>query len=109
MSKKLKYSCKIKGLDWSFQCQSQLSYTREHGKDSDAITYTHEKEVYFNKAKLLPSTVRHELLHCYVASSGINSASLTADQMEEICAEIFEHHAMDMNTIVDKILEHFLR
>lgn len=109
MSKKKKYTATIKGVSWDFFCQPQLTYTRSHGKDSDAITYPHDKEVYFNKARFLPGAVRHEVFHVYVASSGINSANLTVDQMEEVGAELYEHHGPEMDVLVDKLLDFFMR
>lgn len=107
--KKKKFSYNIKGIEWDFYTQTSRSYVRDHGKDSGAITYLHDKEVYFNLSQFVPGTVRHELMHVYVQSSGINSASLTADQMEELCAEIFEIHGPEMTLLTDKILEHFLK
>lgn len=103
----LKYS--VKGIEWEFRCLTSSAYTRAHGKDSDAVTYPHDSEVYFNRSRFLPAVVRHELVHVFVSSSGTNSANLTAEQMEELCAEIYESHGPEMNMMVDKILDFFLR
>lgn len=109
MSKKriLKYT--IKGIDWEFFFQSNASYVRQHGNDSGAISYHEDGEVYFNSAYLSPGKVRHEIMHVYVASSGTNSASLTKDQMEELCAEIYESHGPEMDVLVDKLLQFGMR
>lgn len=109
MSKKKKYTANIKGVNWDFYCIPQSSYIRAHGKDSDAVTYPHDKECYFNKARFLPGAVRHEIFHIYVASSGINSANLTVDQMEELGAELYEQHGPSMDVLVDNILDFFMR
>jgi hypothetical protein len=109
MSKKKKFTYRIKDVEWHFFCLPQSSYARSHGKDSDAITYPHDKEVYFNRARFLPGAIRHEIFHVYVASSGINSANLTVDQMEELGAEIYEQHGPEMDVLVDKLLDFFMR
>ena len=109
MSRKNHYERKIKDLNWKFYMQTDRTYVREHGADSDAVSYPHDKEVYFCKSRFLPSVIRHELIHIYVASSSINSANLTADQMEESIAEIYEQHGPEMQIIEDEILDFFMR
>lgn len=109
MTKKKSLKKKIKDVQWEFFVQTASAYKRDHGKDSDAITYPHDRECYFNKPRFLPSCVRHELIHVYVASSGINSANLTADQVEELIAEIYEQHAKEMAILEDEILDFFMR
>lgn len=109
MAKLAKFTYSIKGIEWAFFVQPQRTYEKNHGKDSDAVTYPHDKEVYFNKARFLPGAVRHELMHVYVASSGTNSADLTADQVEELCAEIYEQHGPEMDMLADKLIDFFLR
>lgn len=107
--KRKPYTSLVKGISWDFHLQSSTAYRRAHGKDSGAISYLGDKDVYFDSSQLSPGVVRHEVLHVFVASSGTNSASLDASQMEELCAEIYETHGPEMDLLVDKILEHFLR
>jgi hypothetical protein len=107
--KKKPYKANVKGIDWDFHLQTNTAYVRAHGKDSGAITYPGDRDVYFNQSHLSPGVVRHEILHVYVSSSGTHSANLTADNMEELCCELYETHGPDMDLLVDKILEHFLR
>src|SRR3954463_3468929 len=95
---------KIKGHDWTFFGQSNAAYTRKHGSDSHAITYPNDREVYFNLSSIAPDYVRHEVFHAYVASSGTNSAYLTADQVEELSAEIYGEFGPSMDLLVDRIL-----
>lgn len=109
MSKRRVFKRKIKDIPWSFMMQTQSAYKRDHGSDSDAITYPHDRDCYFNKSRFLPAAVRHELIHIYVASAGINSANLTADQMEETIAELYEQHGKEMQVIEDEILDFFMR
>lgn len=107
--KKKPYKATVKGIDWEFHLQTNAQYVRYNGKDSGAITYLGDKDVYFNASQLSPGIVRHEIFHVFIASSGINSATLTADNMEEIACEMYEVHGPEMDLLVDKILEHFLR
>lgn len=107
MKKNKKYKTKIKDIEWEFILQTSSAYTRMHGKDSSAITYLNERKVYFNVNGLIPAHVRHELMHVYVASSGTNSSGLNADQIEELCAEIYGDHGPRMDLLVDTIMEEF--
>ena len=109
MTKKRTYKDRIKGVEWTFILLPKASYVRGHGNDSDASTYPYDKEVFFNADRLGPGVVRHEVFHVFVASSGTNSASLTADQMEEVSCELYEQHGPEMDWLVDKILEAFLK
>lgn len=109
MSKKHGYKANIKGIEWHFYLQSSAAYIRQHGKDSEAITYTHEREVYFDKSLLNPVGVRHELLHVFVSSSNTSSSGLKPDQVEELCAEIFAEHGIAMIELADNIINFFLK
>lgn len=109
MAKKKPYKATVKGVDWEFHLQSAASYKRDHGSDSGAITYLGDKDVYINQSQLSPGTIRHEVLHVYAASSGTRSSDLTGDQVEELCAELYEFHGPDMDVLVDRILGHFLK
>lgn len=109
MAKPKHFSAQIKGHEWKFFAQTASTYKRKHGNDSHAITYTKEREVYFKINELSPDYCRHEIFHCYIASCSTNSASLTTDQMEELCAELFGEHGAEMNLLVDQILNFFLR
>jgi hypothetical protein len=99
----------MKGIEWEIFAHSTASYKRKHGSDSHAITYPKDREIYFNKDTLAPDYVRHEVFHAYIASSSTNSSSLTMDQMEELAAELFGEHGVEMMLQVDQILNFFLR
>lgn len=109
MAKVKIYSTKIKGIEWKFYAQSPATYNRRHGKDSHAITYTKDREIFFNISSLAPDYVRHEIFHAYVASCSTNSADLNIDQMEELCAELYGEHGPEMDLLADQILNFFLR
>jgi hypothetical protein len=106
-SKSLKVN--ILGVEWEIHAVSTAAYKRRHGSDSHAITYTKDREIYFNKDTLAPNYVRHELFHAYIASTNVNSSFLSNEQFEEVCAEIFGDRALDVITHADQILNFFLR
>lgn len=109
MKKKTPLKEKVKGYEWTFHAEKKATYIRKHGSDSHAITYPVDREVYFNINSLAPDYVRHEVFHVYVASSSTNSSNLDKDQFEELCAELYGDHAPEMDLLVDKIMNHFLR
>lgn len=103
-SRKKKYiKILVKGLEWTVYAQSNSSYIRNHGKDSGAITYIPNREMYFNIDHYNPNYAFHELLHAFVASSGTTSSGLDADQMEELCAEIISEHYYELGDLQNKI------
>lgn len=108
MSRKKHFTATIKGHEWKFFIQTKAAYARKHGTDSEGVTYPREREVYFNAPFFAPAIVRHELVHCYVGSSSTSSSNLTADQVEELCASIYEEHGPEMDLLADKIFN-FLR
>ena len=109
MKKKLPLKEKIKGYEWTFHAEKSRTYIRKHGSDSHAITYTLDREIFFNIDTLAPEYLRHEVFHAYVASSNTNSSNLDKDQMEELCAELYGDHAPEMDLLVDKILNYYLK
>jgi len=109
MKKKPALKERIKGYEWTFHAEKNATYIRKHGSDSHAITYTHDREIFFNISTLAPDYIRHEVFHAYVASSSTNSSNLDKEQMEELCAELYGDHGPEMDKLVDKILNHFLR
>lgn len=88
---------KIKDIEWSFQVQSDLDYEKEHGKDSHGITHKDEKKVFFKESSFDLHLIRHELFHVYASSCCLDSATdISADDFEEISAEIVAYHADDL-------------
>jgi hypothetical protein len=99
----------VKGIEWEFFSQTSNAYVRMHGKDSAGITYPGDREVYFNKKYFTPDYVRHEIMHVFVASTSTSSMLKNADDAEELCAQVYGEHGPEMDLLVDKLLEFFLR
>jgi hypothetical protein len=99
----------VKGRKWAFSLAIDSSYKRKWGSDSCAITIFEDHEVYFRKSEFTPNTVRHEVFHVYVYESLTNSADLSGDQMEELCAEIMGEHGVEICSLSDIIYHKLLR
>jgi hypothetical protein len=97
------------GLDWQVFLQSDTVYAKMHGSDSSGITYTHDREMYFNKSYYTPEIIRHELFHAYHASSPNGSSNMDAEQVEDQSCEIFEKYGPLMLMQSDQILSFFSR
>lgn len=105
MTKNKSLTINIKGINWKIFVQTPSAYKKKHGSDSDAITYTSDREVFFQKGHVKFGTCLHEVWHCYITSSSINSASLTKDQFEELCAEILEEHYFEIGENAKKVMD----
>ena len=95
----------IKGVQWKVFIQTPAAYRRMHGSDSSAIMYPEDRELYFKKDHLKFGTVCHELLHCYIASSGTMSADMKASQMEEHICELMEDHIFDLLNDAKRVID----
>ena len=58
--------------------------------DGQAQVFFDKKEVYIKRRDLTLRVVKHELFHVYFAYCYTDSANLDANQVEEICASLFE-------------------
>lgn len=87
----------IKDIDWKFDTVEHTEFVKKYGKDEAASTEVLKKTVYFDEKYLSKGLIAHELLHVYVYSCCIYSAtSITGHDIEEICAEVVEYHLDDM-------------
>jgi hypothetical protein len=94
----IKYT--IKDVEWSFISLPNEEYTKKYkknGEEEAASTEVLRKEVFFNAKYLTKGLIAHELLHVYVYSCCIYSATnISGHDIEEICAEVIEYHLDDM-------------
>lgn len=100
---------KITVLDnhWTVRLLTPMGYKRLHGVDSAAITDTEKKTVDLQNGFVSLFVIRHELFHVYVDATMTNSTDLTADQMEEISANIIGTHGEKMIEQGNEIFEYF--
>ena len=90
----------IKDIEWSFISLSHEEYTKKYkknGEESAASAEVLKKTVFFDEEYLTKGIIAHELLHVYVYSCCIYSATnISGHDIEEICAEVIEYHLDDM-------------
>lgn len=85
--------CDIKDVTWTFDVLDHVDFVRKYGKDEHASTNVMGKWVVFDRKYLSKGLIAHELLHVYVFSCCVFSATtIQSNDMEEICAEIMEYH-----------------
>ncbi len=93
MAKPLKsFSVKIRGISWKVLLLPPHQYEAEEGTDSDAIASAPNLTIKFRTDNVSLVLVRHELVHAYIDSFHLLSASVTGAQMEEIVAEWLSKH-----------------
>lgn len=81
-----------------------------HGKDSYAITYPKDKEIYFNKSDISLSLIRHELFHAFISSIDTEyAAKITAEVQEEIDCTVYGNNKAELLISEDKIVDFALK
>jgi len=71
----------------------EIAFLKKYDKHDSAATEMLEKKVYFRRKHFTKGIVAHELLHVYSFSCCLYSASdMSADDREEILAEVVELH-----------------
>lgn len=101
----------IKGRDWKFILMTDKRFDRLYNVEDNgnaAMTLPTTYEVHFRKSDWDVVTIRHELLHVLYNMSLTGSAGMEPDQVEETCAEIVAHHAIEIIFWADRITEKFL-
>lgn len=99
-----KFSVSVRGLKWGIELHSPESYeTIDGAGTSDAMTDEEPRLIYFRVDKLNRIVIRHEIFHAFVASMHLNSASLTGEQMEEVCAEFLSTSVDEYLKVSDKL------
>lgn len=81
------------GKTWTAYFCSTRYINKKYGKDTLAVSECDDKQIYFRAKALSYETAVHELFHSFLWESGARSMKLEADQMEELCAELFSKHA----------------
>lgn len=70
-------------------------------QDSDAETDFYKKHIIFKETDIY--TVRHEINHCYLGYCYIQTADLSAHQLEEIVCELFSDKGYTMLAKAEEI------
>ncbi len=79
----------IKDETWHCFLWRDKDYSEVHGADSEAITYTTEKEIHLNRSDFSLQTVCHELVHAYWVNLHLeDTVSMEIGKIEEIVASL---------------------
>ena len=98
----------IKGAPWTISLMNEPAFIKRFELCS-AITIPENKQIFINKNCLTPGTLRHELLHALVSESHVESAELSADQLEEICCTLVDFQWYNIDRWVEEIMVEFLK
>jgi hypothetical protein len=94
----------VRGLKWEIQIRTPKSFSTVRGtENADAMTDDGERTIYLKTTKLNQVTIRHEIIHAFVASMHLASANLSGEQMEEVFAEFFSTSVDEYLAVCDKL------
>lgn len=86
--KYLAHKTRVLGNNWLvYYCQPKY-YRKLWGTDSIGMTDTELRIIYLINKRVTFEVVAHELWHAYCEEVCVTPASLTAEQMEEVSADI---------------------
>ena len=97
----------VKGKVWTVRILTDQQYNKLCSEDSDATTMFEKRELFFRKKRLLPGTIRHELLHAFISESHIESSNLSSEQIEELCCSLVDYCWNDIVQLVEEIFIKF--
>jgi hypothetical protein len=89
----------VKGEEWTIYYEATQKAFKSKFKDSGeaaAITNIVTRYIYFQPGYTDLPTIIHELVHAYYSTLCLHSASIEADQMEEIFCEMFAHNGKEI-------------
>ncbi len=97
----------IAGEKWKICFMEEDAFVRIHGEGYGAMTIIDKKELHFHDGEMYKVHVTHELVHAYVSSLCLTSAtSLSHDQLEEIYADMFAKHGATIMKQTTMIWKH---
>lgn len=105
-------SINIKGREWKFIVIADKTFDKRYNPEHDggcAITISADKSVFIKKSSIHMPVIRHEIMHILVFSSLIESSSLTALQIEEMCCEIVGEHGPEIQLWAETVMNFFTR
>lgn len=96
----------VMGKKWTLRVMSADKYSKNNGTDSDGITFSDKRRIDLRSPDGLEvETIRHELVHAYLAETCTGSADLDRYDFEEVAAEMFAQRGPEIIKQADKIRE----
>lgn len=107
----VKFKVKIMGAAWTVRLLSEVEFLELNNacENTAAITLPAKKEIHFQYSDLRLSTVRHEVRHAFTSELCIESADLSADQMEEVQCTLDENRFEDMDQTARNIYKKIIK
>lgn len=106
-----KFKERIKGDIWLVYLHTDPdTFQAETGEDpeaTDAVTQAAKRRLHFMKECADVPTIIHELVHAYYDYLCLDSASITAGQLEEILADMFGYNGVEMVVRAQKLHKKF--
>lgn len=93
----------VLGKKWTLRVMGMRRYMKKNGDDSLAITHVSKRRVDLSPFGCNRDTVMHELVHCYLAEMCTHSATIDADELEEIFAEMLAHRGRELLRLGEKL------
>jgi len=96
-----KHKFQIQGKEWTAEFLTEEEFAIRCLKSpcyrgAAAITLTGSRRICFDLSEITRDVVRHEVWHAYNNQLFINSAELSIDQYEEVCADLFGEMGPEM-------------
>ena len=101
----MKRTIVIMGQKWIYRLMSDERYILVHSDDSEAITVSEKREIHFRMSFIDLSVVRHEVRHAFTNELCLESANLTALQMEEIQCTLDQTRWEALDIVAKKIFK----
>lgn len=97
----------ILGRKWTVAVLSGDLFKKRFEDEAAAFTLPESREIIICEDEFSLDTVRHEVWHSYYASLCVASATLSAEQVEEVSAELYALHGPEMDVMSRRIFKHF--
>ena len=100
----------IMGKTWIYKLYTQKQFIKEHPdcEDSGALTLPYYREMHFISEEINIGMVRHEVRHAFISELGLESATLTLNQYEEIQCTLDQNRWEEMDEVSKAIYENLV-
>lgn len=105
MSKNKELSFDILGKAWTIRLLKRKKYVRKNGKESIAVTYRAKRRIDLSPRGRDYETIVHELVHGYMTELCLDSAELSAHDIEEIFCELMAKHGLILLSTAENLRE----
>lgn len=100
-----RFRFKVRGLNWQAHILLPEEFIKVEGvtDDTEALADEESRTIFFKTTNLNKITVRHEIVHAFVASMHLTSANLSGIQMEEVFAEFLSSNVEEYVALCESL------